>query len=227
MINEYSTDAKYQVFELDLSNGLKDYEINTILVSNFLTTFYVDNSGNSINTGKVNISFNSGKNYGLTFLNGSKYKSQYQKIWLNCDAQPNTNLRIFTSVDCFYEKEQPVTNAILTPPIIIQTDTLNYNVSCLNGTINGLTDIVIGQNGQIDGNNVKGISSILISNNDNSDIMYFGNNFTITDYSQKATAINPAEKLSLNFNPLCKAPFTFKLFATNNIDYQITVSYAY
>lgn len=226
MANEYSTDNKYQVFTIPLTNGLNNYEIDTMLISNFLTTFFVDNNGESINTGKVNISVTSSKNYGLTFLNGSKYKAQFQKLYLNAQPQPNVNVRVFTSIDCFYEKETPVTNAVLNEPLIIEPETLNYDIFVDGGNINNtISNITI--NDILNSKSVKGIKSIILSNMDNNNTLYFGTGITSINYLTKAGRIEAGEKLSIEFNPQSKAPYVFTIYAPNSVDYQYSVLFSY
>lgn len=225
MANEYSVDNKYQVFTIPLTNGLQDYEIDTMLISNFLTTFFVDDNGDSINTGKVNISITSSKNYGLTFLNGSKYKAQFQKLYLNAQPQPNTNVRVFTSIDCFYEKETPVTNAVLTQPIDISNVPQNYDIFSNGSDNNGLTTLLISSS--LNGRTVKGIKSVLISNLDTAETLYVGNSFGSGNYNTKATPVYAGEKFSLDFNPLAIAPYSILLYSANSCKYQYSVSFTY
>lgn len=227
MEQEYSIKDKYQVFTIDLSSGLDNVELDTILVSNFLTTFYVDTlTGESINNGKVNIAVTSSKNYPLTFLNGSKYKAQFQKLYLNAQPQPNVSVRIFTSVDCFYEKETPITNAILTQPLIIEPETLNYDIYINGVTINNsVTGVLI--NDTLNGKTVKGIKSIIISNLDNNHTLYYGTGVTASNYLTKAGRIEAGEKLSIDFNPQAKALYDFTLYTPNSIDVQYSVLFSY
>ncbi|MBR2240829.1 MAG: hypothetical protein IJ890_05570 [Clostridia bacterium] len=227
MEQEYSIKDKYQVFTIDLSNGLDNVELDTILVSNFLTTFYVDTlTGESINNGKVNIAVTSSKNYPLTFLNGSKYKAQFQKLYLNAQPQSNVSVRIFTSVDCFYEKETPITNAILTQPLIIEPETLNYDIFVNGVTINNsVTGVLI--NDTLNGKTVKGIKSIIISNLDNNHTLYYGTNINAGNYLTNAGRIEAGEKLSIDFNPQAKAPYDFTLYTPNSIDVQYSVLFSY
>lgn len=227
MEQEYSIKDKYQVFTIDLSNGLDNVEIDTILVSNFLTTFYVDNlTGESINNGKINIAVTSSKNYPLTFLNGSKYKAQFQKLYLNAQPQPNVSVRIFTSVDCFYEKETPVTNAVLTQPLIIQPETLRYDIFINGGTINNQAVGVL-ISSPLNSKTVKGIKSIILANLDNNNTLYYGTGVNSGNYLTKAGRIEAGEKLSIDFNPQAKAPYDFMIYSPNSIDYQISVLFSY
>lgn len=224
---EYSIKDKYQVFTIDLSSGLDNVEIDTILVSNFLTTFYVDTlTGESINNGKVNIAVTSSKNYPLTFLNGSKYKAQFQKLYLYAKPQPNVSVRIFTSVDCFYEKETPVTNAVLTQPLIIEPETLNYDIYVTGGTINN-DSLTISIPTTLNSKSVKGIKSIILSNLDNNNTLYYGTGINSGNYQTNAGQILAGEKLSIDFNPQAKAPYSFTIYAPNSIDYQYSVLFSY
>lgn len=227
MEQEYSIKDKYQVFTIDLSSGLDNLEIDTILVSNFLTTFYVDNlTGESINTGKVNIAVTSSKNYPLTFLNGSKYKAQFQKLYLYAQPQPNVSVRIFTSVDCFYEKETPVTNAVLNEPLIIEPENVRYDIFVNGVTINNsVTGVLISNT--LNGKTVKGIKSIIISNLDNNHTLYYGTSINAGNYLTKAGRIEAGEKLSVDFNPQAKAPYDFTLYTPNSIDVQYSVLFSY
>lgn len=226
MANEYSTDNKYQVFTIPLTNGLQNYEIDTMLISNFLTTFFVDDNGNSINTGKVNISITSSKNYGLTFLNGSKYKAQFQKLYLNAQPQPNINVRVFTSIDCFYEKETPVTNAVLNEPLIIEPENVRYDIFVNGVTINNsVTGVLVSDT--LNGKTVKGIKSIIISNLDNNHTLYYGTGINAGNYLTKAGRIEAGEKLSIDFNPQAKAPYDFTLYTPNSIDVGYSVLFSY
>lgn len=231
MNSEYSIDNKYQVFTISLAQAINNKELDTLVVSNFLTTFFVDNAGNSIKDGKINIAFNSSRNYGLTFLNGSKYKSQFQKIYISAPAQPNVNVRIFTSVNAFYEKEQPVTNAIFTEPLLVSIDgggidenTQNYSLKSYSGNVNNSFNTITIPT-TIDGHTVKGIKSIIISNLDNSNELYFGNIGNISDLNL-CTPINAGEKFNIDFSPLGKS-FTFTLASSDSINYQYNVLYTY
>lgn len=226
MANEYSVDNKYQVFTISLTNGLQNYEIDTMLISNFLTTFFVDDNGDSINTGKVNISITSSKNYGLTFLNGSKYKAQFQKLYLNAQPQPNTNVRVFTSIDCFYEKETPVTNAVLTQPLIIEPEKINYDIYVNGGTVNNQAVGVL-ISSTLNSKTVKGIKSIILSNLNNNHTLYYGTNINAGNYLTKAGRIEAGEKLSIDFNPQAKAPYDFTIYSPDSVDYQYSVLFSY
>lgn len=227
MEQEYSVKDKYQVFTIDLSNGLNNVEIDTILVSNFLTTFFVDTiTGDSINNGKINIAVTSSKNYPLSFLNGSKYKAQFQKLYLYAKPQPNVSVRIFTSVDCFYEKETPVTNAILNEPLIIEPDTLNYDIFVNGATINNsVTGVII--NNTLNGKTVKGIKSIIISNLDTTNTLYYGTGINSGNYLTKAGRIEAGEKLSIDFTPQAKPLYDFTLYTPYSIDFQYSVLFSY
>ena len=225
MENQYSIDNKYQVYTIPLANGLNNFEIDTMLNNNFLTTFFVDDNGESVNVGKVYISFTSSNNYGLTFLNGSKYKSNFQKIYLNAPAQAGINLRVFVGLDCFYEKETPVTNAILTQPIATALGSVDYDIFCNGAVNNGLTPVTISNS--LNGHSVKGLNSILLSNVDSVEPLYFGKDFTALNYSAKALKIDCGEKFEINFNPLANAPYSFLLYSANNCNYQLTVSFTY
>lgn len=226
MSAEYSIDNKYQVFTLNLSNGITNLEINTLIKSNFLTTFFVDNNGDSIGDGKIFISFVAKNNYPLTFLNGSKYKSQYQKFYVNAPAQPNINVRIFTSLDSYYEKETQITNALLSASgsgITVTTEPINYDIDSLGGELNNQLVTININNTLIP--NAKSIKSILITNLDNNHNLYFGKNFNNSTYQNKALPILAGEKLSIDFNPIAKLPYNFLLYSPDNIKYQITTSY--
>lgn len=228
MVEEYSVQDKYQVYTFDLSNGINK-EIDTMLpATNFLTVFFVNTlTGESINNGKINISFTAKRNYPLTFLNGSKYKAQFQKFYLTADVQPNISVRIFISQDAYYEKELPVTSAVLQEPIKIEQDNLLYDIACIGDTLqaNTLTTVTIGTT--LNSHTVKGIKSILLSNLDTTNTLYFGKEFTISNYSDIATSILAGEKLSIDFNPQAIAPFEFTLFSTNNVKYQASVLFNY
>ena len=231
MTQEYSIDNKYQVFTLDLSNGLNNIELDTMVVSNFLTTFFIDNNtGKSVTNGIVNIAITASKNYGLTFLNGSKYKAQYQKLYVSAPAQPNISVRIFTSVNAFYEKEQPITNAVFEKPMEVVVDggidekPLKYGIKCYSGNVNNtINSITVPQ--VIDGRTVKGISSIIISNLDNSHDLFFGNIDDIINIAL-CTTINAGEKFTIDFKPQTNS-FVFTLASTNNVNYQYNILYSY
>ena len=228
MTSEYSIDNKYQVITISLAQAINNRELDTLVVSNFLTTFFVDDAGNSIKDGKINIAFNSSRNYGLTFLNGSKYKSQFQKIYISAPAQPNVNVRIFTSVNAFYEKEQPVTNAIFKEPMSvsgsIDENAQRYGIKCYSGNVNNsINTITIPQT--IDGRTVLGVSSILITNLDNSNDLFFGNIDNISDLGI-CCPINAGEKYSIDFKPLSQS-FQFSLASLNSVNYQYCVLYTY
>lgn len=219
MVAEYSTKDKYQVFTIDLQNGLTDRELDTMIPeTNFLTTFFVNTTtGESINTGKINISFVSSKNYPLTFLNGSKYKASFQKIYLNAQPQPNVSVRIFTSIDCFYEKETPVTNAVLVQPISVVNSSISYSLSGMSGSLNNST---------VTQTLYKDTSSIIVANTANSGALYVGgDNFDMSNYSSFAMKIEAGEKLSINFNPLAKTGYKIRLASPDAVTYTILANY--
>ena len=111
-------------------------------------------------------------------------------------------------------------------PIVIENQTLRYDIYVNGGTINNsVTGVLI--NSTLNSKTVKGIKSIIISNLDNNHTLYFGSNITVSNYLTHGGRIEAGEKLSIDFNPQAKAPYDFTLYTPYSVDYQYSVLFSY
>ena len=238
--NEYSAINKNYS---GISNSLGDYSVFTIVApkltnykinktfprANFIMT-KIDNS-----TDVVHITTNTATKEKLEFRDGSRYEGIFSDLYLSYDFSSYglniPNVQIFIG---YNSKYIPITTVKIADvdsnnPLAIklsEQDPLKYNIWCSSGNVNNQ---LISQNisSTLNGQTVKGISSILITNLDNTNTLYIGNNFGTGNYNKVATPILAGEKLTIDFKQMAKAPFGFNVFSPNNVDYQISVVYAY
>jgi len=168
----------YKVITLDLSNGLIEHEVNAINQCNFLTANFSNSDGN------CSISFDQKSNYKCPFINGSKIKGSYEKLYVTAPAQAGT-LTLFLGTNIFYEKDIPINSAsiINNYQITNYSKSLNNELHILNLPTNKL------------------FSSISIQNKDNVNSIYVGNFTTVADYT-KGIEVLAGEMFYLPFNPV-------------------------
>lgn len=169
---------EYKVITLDLNGGLTEYEINAITNCNFLTANFSNSDGN------CSISFDQKSNYKCPFINGSKIKGSYEKIYVSAPVQ-NGTLTLFLGKDIFYEKDIPVNITA----VLNNYQIYNYSQS-LNNELHILT---------LPAN--KLYASISIQNKDTINSVYVGNFSIIADYT-KGVEVSAGEIFYMPFNPL-------------------------
>lgn len=197
----------YKVYPIDLSIGLTDFEIDTMVESNFLTTYF------SLPNGICKISLEQSNNHKASFINGSKIKDKFRKIYLTAPAQPGQVVEIYVGKDSFYEKETPVVNAqgiaFLTSLNPINYDLTNY-VENLNNQVKTL-NIPSGKN----------IKSITIQNLDTVNPARVGKMADITQILNGQELL-AGEIFNVEFNPLSINNF-ISIGSIFNINMQVSV----
>ena len=218
----------YSVFKI-VNPKLSNFKINkTFPRANFISV-KINNS-----TDVVYITTNTATKEKLAFRDGSRYEGIFSDLYLSYDfsgVSPLPDVEIFIG---YNSKYNPITTVKIADvdsnnPLAIkisEQEPLKYNIWCSSGNVNNQ---LISQNisATLNGQTVKGISSILITNLDNTNTLYIGNNFGTGNYNKVATPILAGEKLTIDFKQMAKAPFGFNVFSPNSVDYQISVVYAY
>lgn len=238
--NEYSAINKnYSGIE----NSLGDYSIYTIVApklsnfkinktfprANFITT-KIDNS-----TDVVYITTNAMTKEKLEFRDGSRYEGIFSDLYLTYDF---SSYGVLPKVQIFIgynSKYIPITTVKIADvdssnplPVNIVSETVpNQSFYNLGGNLNNsLQNLVIPSN--IGGHDVKGVSSILITNLGNNDeIIYFGGNIDNSNYQTQGVPILTGEKLAIDFKQLAKSGMAYKLFSPNNVNYSVCYLYSY
>lgn len=237
--NEYSAINKNYS---GISNSLGDYSIFTIVApklnnfkinktfprANYIMT-KIDNS-----TDVVYITTNTATKEKLEFRDGSRYEGIFSDLYLSYDFtgyNPMPKVQIFIG---YNSKFIPITTVKIAdidsnnplPISITEEQSVNYNIACAGGNVNNtlVTQLI---SSTLNGQTVKGISSILITNLDSTNTLYVGNNFDTSNYNTVATPILAGEKLTIDFKQMAKAPFSFLVFSPNDVNYQVSVVYAY
>ena len=237
--NEYSAINKNYS---GISNSLGDYSIFTIVApklnnfkinktfprANYIMT-KIDNS-----TDVVYITTNTATKEKLEFRDGSRYEGIFSDLYLSYDFtgyNPMPKVQIFIG---YNSKFIPITTVKIAdidsnnplPISITEEQSINYNIASIGGNVNNtlVTQLI---SSTLNGQTVKGISSILITNLDSTNTLYVGNNFGTGNYNTVATPILAGEKLTIDFKQMAKAPFSFLVFSPNDVNYQVSVVYAY
>ena len=239
--NEYSAINKnYSGIE----NSLGDYSIFTIVVPK-LTNYKINKTFPRANfisvkinnsTDVVYLTTNTVTKEKLQFRDGSKYEGVFSDLYLTYDfssSNPLPNVQIFIG---YNSKFTPITTVKIADidssnplPVTlsgggIEEHSERYGVKCYSGNVNNsLVSITLPQ--IIDGRTVKGITSIIITNLDNSHDLYFGNIDDISNIND-CTPIGAGEKFSIVYEPACIS-MVFTLASTHSVNFQYTILYAY
>ena len=220
----------YSIFTI-VAPKLNNYKINkTFPRSNFIMT-KINNSYDV-----VYITTNTATNEKLQFRDGSKYEGIFSDLYLSYDfsaSNPMPEVQIFIGYNA---KFTPITSVKIADidstnplPVSISSGGIEehserYGVKCYSGNVNNnVVSITLPQ--IIDGRTVKGITSILITNLDNSHDLFFGDIDDISNINN-CTPIGAGEKFSIEFEPACIS-LVFSLASTNSVNYQYTILYAY
>lgn len=227
-----------------IANSLGDYSIFTIVapkLNNFKinktfprANFIMASIDNS--TDVVYITTNTMTKEKLEFRDGSRYEGIFSDLYLSYDfssSNPLPNVKIFIG---YNSKFIPITTVKIADidsanplPVSIaggqiEETAQNYAVKSESGSVNNeIVTITLPQT--IDGNTVKGFVSLLITNLDSSDTLYFGNIDDIGDIN-KCVPIGAGEQFSVEFKPIANS-FVFTLATTGNINYQYALLYTY
>lgn len=224
-----------------IENSLGDYSIFTIVTPK-LTNFKINKTfprANYISV-KINnsndviyLTVNDQSKERLQFRDGSIYEGIFSDLYLTYDF---SGYGILPEVQIFIgynAKYNPITavkiadvdsNNPLPVTIAGQSGGSRYRFKGYSGNVNNSIQ-QISTPSTIDGNTVKGIASIIITNLDNSHDLMFGLIDDIADINN-CTPIGAGEKLSIDFNPSAES-FVFTLASTNNVNYVYTIQYTY
>lgn len=235
--NEYSSINKN--FS-GIGNSIGDYSIYTIVVPK-LTDYKINKTfprANyilvSIDNSKdvVYLSVNALTKDKLMFRDGSKFEGIFSDLYLTYDfssANPLPKVQIFIGYNSKYNPISTVKIADVDSnnplPIVVTGDIASVQrFHNIGGNVNNSQQaITLPTN--ISGHNVKGYSSILISNLDNTNTLYFGLNVNSSNYQTVGVPINAGEKFSIDFKTLASGGYGFTLFSTDNVNYSICYLY--
>lgn len=234
--NEYSSINKnfsgignslgdYSVFTI-VTPKLTDYKINkTFPRANYILVS-IDNSKD-----EILLSVNALTREKLSFRDGSKFEGIFSDLFLTYDfsgSNPMPKVQIFIGYNSKYNPISTVKIADVdsnNPLPIVNTGDISsvQKVYNIGGTLNNSLETVVLPN-IISGNTVKGFSSVLITNLDNTNPMYFGLIDT-SNYQDVGVPILAGEKLSIDFKTLAKTGMSFNLFSPNNVKYSVCYLY--
>lgn len=238
--NEYSSINKnfsgignsigdYSVFTV-VSPKLDGVKINkTFPRANFIMVS-IDNPND-----KIYLSINALTKEKLEFRDGSKFEGIFSDLYLTYDFSSYGlgNLPKVQIYIGYNSKFIPITNVKIAdvdsnnplPVTISAQGSSRYGVKGFSGTLNANSIQSISMPTTIDGRTVTGICSILITNLDTTNDLYFGNIDNIADVGD-CTPISAGEKLSVPFNP-SGVSFSFTLASISGGNYQYTIQYTY
>lgn len=238
--NEYSSINKnfsgignslgdYSVFTI-VTPQLTDYKINkTFPRANYILVS-IDNSKD-----EILLSVNALTREKLSFRDGSKFEGIFSDLFLTYDfsgSNPMPKVQIFIGYNSKYNPISTVKIADVDSsnplPVNIVSETVpNQSFYNLGGNLNNsLQNLVIPSN--IGGHDVKGVSSILITNlGNNNEVIYFGGNIDNSNYQTQGVPILTGEKLAIDFKQLAKSGMAYKLFSPNNVNYSVCYLYSY
>lgn len=235
--NEYSAINKNYS---GISNSLGDYSIFTI-VSPKLNNFKINKTfprANFIMT-KINnsndvvyLTTNTATKEKLQFRDGSRYEGIFSDLYLSYDFSSYgvmPQVQIFIGYNSKYipittVKIADVDSANPLPVSVSEQKSQRYGVKGFSGNVNN-SIAQISLPTTIDGRTVLGVSSILITNLDSTNDLFFGNIDDISDIND-CTPISAGEKLSIDCNPFAVS-FGFTLASTQNVNFQYTIQYIY
>lgn len=224
--NEYSSINKnfsgignsigdYSIFTIVVPK-LTDYKINkTFPRANFIMVT-IDNPND-----KVYLSVNALTKEKLAFRDGSKFEGIFSDLYLTYDFTLNGVLPKVQIYIGYNSKYTPITSVKIADidssnplPVIlagggVEEKTATYNLENIIGSLNADEYTVIDVPATIDGNTVKGVSSIVIENTDTINTLFFSkyDNTTIGT----GISILAGEKYSIDFKPLSQSGFKFCL----------------
>ena len=235
--NEYSAINKnYSGIE----NSLGDYSIYTIVApklanfkinktfprANFITT-KIDNS-----TDVVYLTTNAMTKEKLEFRDGSRYEGIFSDLYLTYDF---SSYGVLPKVQIFIgynSKYIPITTVKIADisssnpfPIKIQDETAVitrfYNVG---GSVNNSVQNMVAPS-NISGHIPKGYMSMVITNLDDTNVLYFGGNIDSSNYQTQGVPILAGEKLTIDFKQIAQSGFAYKLYSPNNINFSVCYMY--
>ena len=235
--NEYSSINKnfsgiansigdYSIFTLVVPK-LTDFKINkTFPRANYILVS-IDNSQDSIY-----LSVNALTKEKLKFRDGSKFEGIFSDLFLTYDftgISPMPKVQIYIGYNSKYNPISTVKIADVDSnnplPIKVQEETSVYtrfyNVG--ENVNNSVQNMVAPSN--ISGHIPKGYSSMVITNLDDTNTLYFGGNINSSNYQTQGIPILAGEKLTIDFKQLAQSGFTYKLYSPNDINFSVCYMY--
>lgn len=237
--NEYSSINKnfsgignsigdYSIFTL-VTPKLTDHKINkTFPRANYILV--------SINNSKdeIYLSVNALTKEKLAFRDGSKFEGIFSDLFLTYDFSSYglniPKVQIYIGYNSKYNPINTVkiadvdSNNPLPVNIVDSSDNSVQKFYNVGGNVNNSQEVIILPT-NIDGHDVKGYSSVLISNLDNNKTLYFGLNIDSTNYQTIGVPIMAGEKLTIDFKTLAVGNTRFTLFSPDNINYSVCCLY--
>lgn len=237
-INEFNKYIKDEYSSINknfsgISNSIGDYSIFTLvapklnnykIIKSFPRANFVQVSIDNPND-NIYLSFNALSKEKLAFRDGSKYEGIFSELFLSYDFSSYLQLPKVTIFIGYNSKYNPITSVKIADidsanplPVQIEGGSIeevakDYSISSDNGNVNN--NIVTINLPEVSG---KSYTSLIITNLDNTNELYFGNISDISDIA-KCIPINAGEKFSVEFKPRCKS-FSFTLASSNSVNYQ-------
>ena len=235
--NEYSSINKnfsgiansigdYSIFTLVVPK-LTDFKINkTFPRANYILVS-IDNSQDSIY-----LSVNALTKEKLKFRDGSKFEGIFSDLYLTYDftsVSPMPKVQIYIGYNSKYNPISTVKIADVDSnnplPVKIKEETTVYTrFYNVGGNVNNTVQNMVAPS-NISGHTVKGYSSMVITNLDDTNALYFGGNIDNSNYQTQGVPILAGEKLTIDFKQLAQSGFTYKLFSPNNVNFSVCYMY--
>lgn len=235
--NEYSSINKnfsgignsigdYSIFTI-VTPKLTDYKINkTFPRANYIIVS-INNS-----TDKIYLSVNALTKEKLAFRDGSKFEGIFSDLYLTYDFSSYGVLPEVKIYIGYNSKYNPITAVKIADidssnplPIKIQEETSVqtrfYNVG---GNVNNSVQNMVAPS-NISGHIPKGYSSMVVTNLDDTNALYFGGNIDSSNYQTQGVPILAGEKLTIDFKQLAQSGFTYKLYSPNNVNFSVCYMY--
>lgn len=239
--NEYSSINKnfsgignsigdYSIFTI-VAPKLTDYKINkTFPRANYILVS-INNS-----TDVIYLSVNALTKDKLKFRDGSKFEGIFSDLYLTYDFSSSTPLPKVQIYIGYNSKYNPISTVKIADidssnplPVSlsggqVEEPSQRYRVKCFSGNVNNSV-VPLTIPSTIDGYTVKGITSILITNLDTTNDLFFGDIDNVSDINN-CTPIGAGEKMTIDFKPQAIS-FPFSLASLNNVNFQYTILYTY
>lgn len=235
--NEYSSINKnfsgiansigdYSIFTLVVPK-LTDFKINkTFPRANYILVS-IDNSQDSIY-----LSVNALTKEKLKFRDGSKFEGIFSDLFLTYDftgISPMPKVQIYIGYNSKYNPISTVKIADVDSnnplPIKVQEETSVYTrFYNVGGNVNNSVQNMVAPS-NISGHIPKGYTSMVITNLDDTNALYFGGNIDSSNYNTQGIPILAGEKMTIDFKQLAQSGFTYKLYSPNNVNFSVCYMY--
>lgn len=215
--------ADYSVFKI-VTPKLTDYKINKIFPRANYIMVKINN-----NSDTIYLAVNSKTKDKLQFRDGSYYKGILSDLYLTYDFSAYgvlPNVEIFIGYNAEYLPIQSVKISSIDTdiPLVVNNKSYAYKTIGVKDNVNNSIKTINLLN-LLTGYNVLGISSVIITNLDNSQCLYFGDIDNISNIDT-CKEIGAGESFGIDFNPNA-LNLIFTLASLSSVDFQIQILFNY